>query len=132
MYEVIGKKDPSYLLADPKGAEAFAIACEPGNGVVNRGTVMVRKATGMWAPAESADVAETNMLCVLDETVDTAKDAKIAQDGKAWRAARLIYGKVTLKDGGALTAAHLVVLRKQGLVFDRMVGTDEFDNEKKD
>ena len=33
--------------------------------------------------------------------------------------------------GAALTAANLLVLRKQGLVFDRMEETGTFDNEKK-
>lgn len=95
------------------------------------GTVMVRKDTGMWAPAAAADVAETKMLCVIDEAVDTTQNAKVAEDARAYRAGRLIYGKVTLAAGAALTAANMIVLRKQGLVFDRMEETGTFDNEKK-
>lgn len=131
MYSVIGKKEFSYLLADPQGADVIAIPCEPGNGVIKRGTVMVRKDTGMWTPAAAADVAETKMLCVIDEEVDTTQNAKVAEDARAYRAGRLIYGKVTLAAGAALTAANLLVLRKQGLVFDRMEETGTFDNEKK-
>lgn len=132
MYSVIGKKEFSYLLADPQGADVIAIPCEPGNGVIKRGTVMVRKDTGLWAPAAAADIAETKMLCVIDEAVDTTLDAKVAEDARAYRAGRLIYGKVILAAGTALTAANLIVLRKQGLVFDRMEETSTFDNEKKE
>ena len=128
MYSVIGKKEFSYLLADPQGADVIAIPCEPGNGVIKRGTVMVRKDTGLWAPAAAADVAETNMICVIDEAVDTTQNAKVAEDARAYRAGRLIYGKVTLAAG----AANMIGLRKQGLVFDRMEETGTFDNEKKD
>ena len=70
MYEVIGKNDPEYLLSDPQCADVFAISCEPGNGVVKRGTVMYRKTSGMYAPAASANVTASNMLAVLDESVD--------------------------------------------------------------
>ena len=130
LYSTIGESKPTYLLCDPQGADVIAIPCEPGNGTVARGTVMFRKETGMYAPAASADVAETNMLCVLDETVDTDADEHIAEDARAYRAARLISGRVTLKAGAALEAAHLVVLRKQGLVFDQMESTTAFNNKK--
>ena len=131
LYKTIGKSNPTYLLADPQGADVIAIPCEPGNGTVARGTVMVRKETGMYAPAASADVAETNMLCVLNETVDTDADAKVAAEASAYRAAHLIAGYVKLAESAALTAAHKIVLRKQGFVFDQMESTTEtFNNEK--
>ena len=131
LYETIGKSNPTYLLADPEGADAIGIPLEPGNGVVARGTVMARKETGLYAPAASAEVTETAMLCVLDETTDTDADAKLAAEARAYRAAHLIDGRVTLKAGAALTSAHKVILRKQGLVFDRMESTTEtYNNEK--
>lgn len=37
LYETIGKSNPTYLLADPEGADAIGIPCEPGNGTVARG-----------------------------------------------------------------------------------------------
>ena len=120
LYETIGKSNPTYLLADPEGADAIGIPCEPGNGTVARGPVMTRKETGMYAPAESAD-----------ETVNTDADAKLAAEARAYRAARLIAGRATLKAGAALTAAHKLILRKQGLVFDQMESdTQTFNNEK--
>lgn len=128
MYEVIGVNNPSYLLADPQGADKMAIPCKPGNGVIGRGTVMYRAADGMWLPASAAEAVDTNMLAVLDETVDTDQNATIAEDAAAYRAGRLIAGKVTLKDGAALTAAVQLALRKQGIVFDQMVSTETFTN----
>jgi len=128
MYEVIGTNNPSYLLADPQGADKIAIPCKPGNGVIGRGTVMYRGADGMWLPASAAEAVDTNMLAVLDETVDTDQNATIAEDAAAYRAARLIAGKVTLKDGAALTANVQLALRKQGIVFDQMVSTETFTN----
>ena len=75
--------------------------------------------------AAGIDPAEIGLL------IDTTQNAKVAEDARAYRAGRLIYGKVTLAAGAALTAANLLVLRKQGLVFDRMEETGTFDNEKK-
>lgn len=128
MYEVIGTNDPEYLLADPNGADIIAIPCKPGNGTINRGTVMYRGTDGMWLPAAAAEAVDTNFLAVLDESVDTDSNATIAEDARAYRAGRLIAGRVTLKDGAALTADVQLALRKQGIVFDRMVSTETFNN----
>lgn len=131
MYEVIGTNNPEYLLADPNGADLIAIPCKPGNGKINRGTVMYRGEDGMWLPAAAAEAVDTNSLVVLDESVDTDANATIAEDARAYRGGRLIAGKVTLKDGAALTATVQLALRKQGIVLDQMVGTETFDNEVK-
>ena len=132
LYEVIGTNNPEYLLADPNGADKIAIPCKPGNGVITRGTVMYRGTDGMWLPAEAANAVDTNFLAVLDESVDTTANATVAEDAAAYRAGRLIAGKVTLKDGGALTDAVRLALRKQGIVFDQMESTDTFDNDTSD
>ncbi len=129
MYRTIGTNTPAYLLADPQGADIIAIPMEPGNGTVKRGTVVYRKSSGMYAPAASANVATTNYLAILDEDVNTSADLVIAEDARAYRAGRFIAGKVKLASDADLTAAHIVVLRKQGIVFDQMVDTaPEFDN----
>ena len=99
MYEVIGTNNPEYLLADPQGADIIAIPCEPGNGMVKRGTVMYRKESGMYAPAATSNVTASNMLVVLDESVDTDENMAVAEDARAYRAGRLVYGKVTLRRG---------------------------------
>jgi len=80
LYEVIGTNNPTYLLADPQGADKMAIPCKPGNGVIGRGTVMYRGADGMWLPASAAEAVDTNMLAVLDETVDTDQNATITAE----------------------------------------------------
>ena len=62
MYEVIGANNPEYLLADPNGADLIAIPCKPGNGKINRGTVMYRGQDGMWLPATATEAVDTNSL----------------------------------------------------------------------
>lgn len=128
LFETIGTSNPEYLMSDPQGADMIAIPCEPGNGTVKRGTVMYRKATGMYAPAAAANVISTNSLVVLDESVDTSADATVAEDARAYRAGRLIAGKVTLAADAAVTPDLALILRQQGIVLDQMEGTAEFNN----
>lgn len=129
LYKKIGESNPTYLLSDPQGADVIAIPCKPGNGTVNRGTLMYREESGMYAPATSADVVSTKSLVVLDETVDTDANATVAEDARAYRAGRMIAGKVLLKDGSVPNAAAMLVLRQQGIVFDQMADTAaEFNN----
>lgn len=130
LYKKIGESNPTYLLSDPQGADKIAISCTPGNGVINRGTLMYREDTGMYAPATAADVVATKSLVVLDETVDTDANASIAEDAAAYRAGRMITGKVLLKDGSTPDAAAALVLRQQGIVLNHMMDTaPDFNNE---
>lgn len=128
MYEVIGRNEPDYLLADPAGADVIAIPCKPGNGEVKRGTVMYRDDNGMYAPATAADVVNTKFLVVLDETVNTSSNETIAEDARAYRAGRLFRSKVTLAADAALTDAAVLVLRQQGIFFDQMDNAAAFNN----
>lgn len=133
LYGKIGERNPEYLLADPQGAERIGIPCTPGKGAVKRGTVMFREANGMYSPAASADVVNTNMLVVLEEAVDTGSapasgETAIAESAEAFRAGRFIDGKVFLAGDAELTADNKVVLRQQGIVFSPMVSTTTFDN----
>jgi len=128
LYEVIGTNNPSYLLADPQGADKIAIPCVPGNGTVKRGTVMYRTANGMYAPASAAEAINTNSLVVLDQTVDTDANETVAEDAAAYRAGRLLRDKVTLKNDAALTDAAILVLRQQGIVMDQMDTAETFNN----
>lgn len=130
LYKKIGESNPTYLLSDPQGADKIAIPCKPGNGVVGRGTLMFREDNGMYSPAAAADIVATKSLVVLDETVDTDANANIAEDAAAYRAGRMIAGKVLLKDGSAPNAAAALVLRQQGIVLNHMMDTaPEFNNE---
>lgn len=136
MYGTIGTSTPEMLLAKPYDADIIGIPCEPGNGTVKRGTIMYRKASGLWAPAASANVVTSNLLAILDETVDTTgrtipgatTTTTIAEDARAYRSGHFVWGKVTLANDGTVTAAHAVVLARQGIVFDHMVETAVFDN----
>lgn len=133
LYSKIGEKGYSNLLADPQGADVFAIPCEPGNGSIPRGTVMYRKSSGLWAPAAAANVVNTNMLAVINEDVDTGTApasgvTAVAEDAAAYRAGCFVDGCVKLTAGAALTDALKVILRQQGIVFDKMESTGTFDN----
>lgn len=132
LYEVIGTSTPKKLLADVN-ADPIAIPCEPGNGAITRGTLMYRKASGMWAPAAAANAVDTNMLAVINEDVGTGAApasgvVAVAVDAAAYRAGTFINGTVTLAAGAALTDAIKVVLRKQGIVFDQDTTAAVFDN----
>lgn len=131
LYEVIGVMTYAQLLADPQGADVIAIPCEPGNGEIARGTVMYRKASGMYAPAESTDVTTSNMLVVINEDIDTGSEIEagsVAEDAAAYRAGRFVDGAVKLKAGAALSAANKVVLRLQNIVFDQTDSAEAFNN----
>lgn len=131
LYSKIGEKAYSKLLADPQGADVFAITCEPGNGTIPRGTLVYRKSSGLWAPAASANVTTNNMLAVLNETVDTGDavaPGAVAEDAAAYRAGRFVDGCVKLASNGSLSAAHKVVLRLQNIVFSPDDAAAGFDN----
>ena len=132
LYDTIGERQYDNLLADERNAETIAINMEPGNGIVKRGTVVYRKATGFWAPAAAANAVITNQLAVMDETVNTAgiagEGTTTAEVARAFRSGTFITGKVTLAADAAVTVAVAAVLRTQGIVFDQMVGGETFDN----
>lgn len=133
LYGVIGASGYKNLLADPQGANLISIPCTPGNGIVKAGTVMFRETSGMYSPAESKDVVNTNMLVVLKEDVNTGGKLvsgaeATAEDAAAYRAGRFIDGAVTLASDAAVEAFHKVVLRQQSIVFDPKEETGTFDN----
>ena len=133
LYGVIGTRTYGNILADHTGADRIAIPCEPGSGKLTAGVVMYRKATGLWAPAASANVIATNMLAVLYEEVDTGAapgsgKTAVAVDALAMRAGTFKNGAVTLAAGAALTDAHKVILRGQNIVFDQPETTSTFTN----
>lgn len=133
LYKKIGESGYDQLLADPQGADVIAVPCEPGNGDIKRGTILYRKASGLWAPAAAAQIVNTNQLVVLNEDVATGSapasgETATAEDAAAYRAGHFVDGRVTLAADAALTDAHKVVLRQQGIVFDRKESTSTFTN----
>lgn len=132
LYGKIGETGYSALLADAQGADKIAVPCEPGNGEIARGTVLYRKASGLWAPAASGQVSTSYMLAVLDEDIDTGSavtGASVAEDAAAYRAGCFIDGKVKLAAGAALSDAHKLVLRLEGIVFRQEESAGTFHNE---
>lgn len=134
LYGTIGTQTYSNLLADPQGAETISVPIEPGNGAVTRGTLLYRKATGLYAPAAAAQAIDTNMLAVLNENIDTGSapgsgEKAVAMDAPAYRSGRFVDGAVTLAAGATLTAAIKVTLRKQNIVFDKDDSVASFTNE---
>jgi len=131
LYGVVGTSNPDHLLSDPQGADIIAIPCTPGKGVVKRGTVMFRESNGMWSPAASANISTSNQLAILNVDVDTDANPAVAEDAAAYRAGRFINGRVKYDNSGTLTAvteAHKVVLRLEGIVFDMADNAAGFDN----
>lgn len=131
MYKTIGHWEPEYLLSDPQGAEVIAIPCAPGNGIIERGQIMKRGDDGMYVPAAAADITNANSLVIIDEAIDTTESATIAADARAYRAGRFLTSRLKLTGGTALTAAHKLVLRQQGMLLDHLMeDAPEFNNEK--
>lgn len=123
LFGTIGTHDPSYLLASNYDTDAVSISVEPGNGKVPAGAVMYRKTGVLYAPAASANIAETSNLVVLRDDVDTTTSATVAVAAAAYRRAKFIAGKVLVKKGDAyeaISAANEVVLRKQGIELSPM------------
>lgn len=131
LYGVIGTSGYSNLLADPQGADVIGIPCEPGNGDIPAGTVMYRKSNGLYAPAASGQISTSYYLVVLGEAVstgDSVKPGAVAEDAKAYRAGIFVDGAVKLASNGTVTAAHKVVLKLNGIVFDKKEETGTFEN----
>ena len=133
IYRTEGTLNYTNLLADPQGADLISIPCEPGNGDIAMGTVMYRKSSGLYAPAATANVVNTNQLAILKVAVATGTapasgTTVTAEDAPAYRAGCFIDGVVKLAAGAAITEAHKAVLRGQGIVFDKKESTSTFTN----
>ena len=126
LYGTIGTSTPECLLADPIGARPIAVPVEPGNGTLKRGTLLVRKSSGLWAPAATSDVANTNLFAVLNEEIESGAsvaDNPVAETAAAYETGRFIDGKVLYYKTADTkydvpTAAMKVVLARQGIFFD--------------
>lgn len=128
LFDVIGRTQDSELIADAWGADPITVPMEPGNGVIERGTILYRKANGMYAPATTSQMSANYDLCVLNEQVDTDANMAVAEDANAFRAGHFIIGKVIFKDGTTLTDAYALVLRQQNILLDRTMDGVTFEN----
>lgn len=132
LYETIGERAYTTLLADPEGAERIAVAMKPEMGTLLPGTVICRGDDGEWVAAGTGDMTGSKSLAVLDEhadtgTLDLAGPTKVA---RAFRSGKFVRSAVNV-GGDALTAAQELVLRQQGIVMVPLNGDvmPEADNE---
>lgn len=117
LFGTVATFEPKDLLASNFLTDAVAVSLEPGNGVIPAGAVLYRKSGVLYAPAAAANVIVTNNLVVLAAETDSGTGT-VAQAVKAYRRAKFLAGKVTVKNGTAyeaISAAQEVVLRMQGL-----------------
>ena len=132
LYETVGTRKYSYLLASPEGAEKIAVSLKPGTGTLKLGTVLYKDADGFYSAAAAANVVASNDLVVLDEDVDIAGAAvtggTVAPSAAAFRQGRLVRGAVKLASDAALSAANEIVLRQQGIYLVTKDGAAEFNN----
>ena len=131
MYETIGNKVYSTLLADPQDAHKIAIPCEPGKGLLKAGLLMVRGDNGLWAPAET-NVNGNNIYVVLAEDVDTTGLAgdgiTIAEDAAAFTTGRFKRGAVKLSGDKAISASSELNLARLGIRLVATADAAEFNN----
>ena len=132
LYRSIGEKNEKNLLARPSD-DYVAVPLLPGKGELKIGTLLYRDSLGYWEPAASGQINGSYELAVLKEDIDTGEDAAaISEDGIVYRSGHFINGAVILNGGGTLSAAHKLVLRGQGIVFDPANTDGTFDNDTVD
>lgn len=132
LFDTIGTSVYDQILAKVE-ADPIAVNLLPGQGVMKRGTVLYKNASGFYLPAASAQITDSNDLVVLNETVDTGSDATaVAEVAAAYREGTFISGKIMYDNSGtptAVTEAHKVVLRLFGIKFNQSVeSSGTFEN----
>ncbi len=128
LYNVIGTSTPRKLLASTEGVKKATLPVEPNAAEIPAGTVLYRKASGLWAPAAAANIVDANALAVLNEKLPV-NSGTIAEDADAYEAGVFIDGVVKDAAGTAVTAAMKLALRKQGIFFKEDVTIGTFDND---
>lgn len=121
LYAAIGESKDYSLLAETGTERTVGLAVKPGSGLLERGTIVMMGADGLYAPAVTAKF--TGALAVLAEDVDTTSASTgIAPSARAYSAGRFLKGKLKLA-AGALAAGDLVEMRRQGILVEDMDGT---------
>lgn len=121
IYAQIGESQDYALLAGVGTERTVGIAVKPGSGTLERGTLVMLGADGLYAPAETGKF--TGALAVLDETTETGDSTTgTAPSVRAYSAGRFLKAKLKLT-AGALTAADLVEMRRQGILVEDMDGS---------
>lgn len=120
IYAQIGESQDYSLLARLGTERAIGLAVKPGSGLLERGTIVMLGADGLYTPAATGKL--TGALAVLAQDVETGStNSGIAPSARAYSEGCFITGKMKLKEG-ALTQSDLLELRRQGLTSENMDG----------
>lgn len=102
------------MLAGTGTERVIGVALTPGSGILARGTILAKQATGLFAPLATGSAASA-MCAVLIDTTDTGTEtAGIAQSASAYDKGRFQGDKIFLASG-ELTDADKLALRTQGI-----------------
>lgn len=129
LYDTVGTSAVDQILAKVD-ADPIAVNLLPGQGEIKRGTILYKDSNGFYLPAASGQISTSYDLVVLGETVDTGNDGTaVAEVAQAYRSGTFIDGRIKLASDADVTAAHKVVLRMQGILFNQSVDrAEEFAN----
>lgn len=121
LYAQIGESQDYSLLAETGTERTIGLAVKPGSGLLERGTIVMLGADGLYTSAVTGKM--TGALAVLAEDVETTgESAGIAPSARAYSAGRFLKAKLKLAEG-ALAAADLLEMRRQGILVEDMDGT---------
>ena len=121
LYATIGESQDYSLLAETGTERTVGLAVKPGSGLLERGTIVMLGTDGLYTPAVTGKM--TGALAVLAESVETTgESAGIAPSARAYSAGRFLKEKLKLT-AGALAAADLLEMRRQGILVEDMDGT---------
>lgn len=115
MYAVLGESVDISLLAGTGTETEIGVALAPGNGTIARGTIIQKGDSGLYAPAKTGAMAGGECAVLMHDEETGAEASGIAGSAAAYRTGRFIAGKLKLAEG-ALTAADLLELRRQGII----------------
>ncbi len=133
LYGTVDTLSEDMLLADPMGAVKKGIVVTLGNGLLEKGTVVVRNSsTGMYAPATSETLIAGSIAAVLAEDTQTGTaETGLAVATSAYFRGEFLRGMVKLATGALPTAAY-GVLNAMGILLQEYVpatgAEDTLDN----
>ena len=122
LYAVLGTSKDYSLLAGTGTETEIGVALAPGNGVVERGTIIKKGENGLYAPAATGTLSGGECAVLMSDTDTGAEGTGVAPSAAAFRTGRFLTGKAKLASG-ELSAADVLELRRQGIIFDGMSGT---------
>lgn len=122
MYAVLGTSADYSLLAGTGTESEIGVALAPGNGALERGTIIKKGANGLYAPATTGGMAGGECAVLMNDEYTGAEKNGIAPSAAAYKTGRFLSGKVKLATG-SLSAADVLELRRQGITIDGMSGT---------